>query len=186
MYGMVNMALEWMVTEENGADSWNAIRQAAGLDAGGFVSMHAYPDAVTYDLVGHASTVLDEPAGDLLRRFGRAWVRFVSQQGYETLLAMAGQDVAEILENLNDLHTRVGLNFPELSPPSFRVTDREGTRLALHYVTERPGLDTFVVGLVEGLGEFKGEPVEIRRDDSRSDVEGHSVFDVVVGTAATP
>ena len=59
MYGMVNKAVEDMVTTRFGEDTWEKIRTRAGIDVEVFISNEAYPDDVTYRLVGAASEELN-------------------------------------------------------------------------------------------------------------------------------
>lgn len=55
MYGLVNKAIEDMVCKGFGEDVWETIKQKAGIDIEGFISMEAYPDDVTHRLVRAAS-----------------------------------------------------------------------------------------------------------------------------------
>ena len=55
-----------------------------------FVSNEGYPDGMTYDLVGAASSVLALPAPEVLEAFGRHWVIHTAQEGYGDLMAAGG------------------------------------------------------------------------------------------------
>jgi hypothetical protein len=63
MYGLVNKTLEDMVRSRYGDASWDAINRKAGVDVDASISMDAYPDDVTYKLVGAPSEVLASMAG---------------------------------------------------------------------------------------------------------------------------
>ena len=52
MYGMINKAIETMVTTKFGEPTWKEILEVAGVPDTGFVSMDKYDDALTYDLAG--------------------------------------------------------------------------------------------------------------------------------------
>jgi hypothetical protein len=41
------------------------------------------------------------------------------QEGYGDLMDMSGETLPEFLQNLDELHARVGVIFPKLQPPSF-------------------------------------------------------------------
>jgi hypothetical protein len=47
MYGMVNQALEALVTERFGPETWAIVRQRAGIVDPAFITMKQYPDEVT-------------------------------------------------------------------------------------------------------------------------------------------
>ena len=81
MYGMVNRALESMVCKDYGEPTWEAIRQAAGVDVEIFVNNQSYDDDVTYRLVAAASKTLDLPSATILEAFGVYWVLHTAVEG---------------------------------------------------------------------------------------------------------
>jgi hypothetical protein len=181
MYGLVNTALQDLVASRFGEDTWETIKRNAGVDIEVFVSLEAYPDDVTYKLVGAASAVLGLSAEEVLKAFGEYWVTYTAKEGYGELLKLAGDTLPAFLQNLDDLHTRVGLLFPHLKPPSFWCTDIREDSLRLHYrpgVDSREGLEPFVVGLLNGLAiRFKIE-IEITQTAHRSQGADHDEFSI--------
>ena len=176
MYGLVNKAIEDLVTREHGEDTWWQVVEKAGLEHAGFVGMEQYPDAVTYGLVGAASEVLGVPAEQLLEAFGEFWVLYTATEGYGELLEMSGRNFEEFLNNLDNLHMRVGLNFPELQPPSFRCEKvGEGT-YHLRYLSDRAGLAPMVIGLVKGLAAKFGVEIAMRPSAARGADGDHDLF----------
>lgn len=175
MYGMVNKALEGMVRETGGDAAWEQTRAKAGVGVEMFLSSEGYPDGVTYSLVGAASEVLGQPAESVLKNFGRYWVLRTAREGYGDLLAAGGRTLPEFLRKLPDFHTRVILMFPHLKPPHFYCTDETDKSIRLHYQSEREGLEPFVIGLLEGLGEMFQTAITIQRIDDPAD---RAAFDV--------
>ena len=169
MYGLVNKAIEGMVTSEFGEGAWTSIKQRAGIDVESFISMDSYPDDVTYRLVQAGSEVLHLETDEILRRFGEYWVLFTSREGYGSLLAMAGDNLKDVLGNLDNLHARVGLSFPDLKPPSFECEELDDGNLLLRYSSHRPGLGPMVVGLLNGLAKMFDTPVEVQQTAFRTD-----------------
>ena len=161
MYGLINKAVRGLVREQFGEEAWTRIRTRTGLEEDDFVSMDHYDDSVTYDLVGAASQELGLPAQAILEGFGTYWVKYTAVEGYGHLLDSAGSSLPEFLANLDQMHARVKLAFPDLKPPRFRVTDSNDEGLVLHYYSDRPGLAPLVVGLVRGLAERFGDEVEV-------------------------
>ncbi|MEY3022465.1 MAG: hypothetical protein RIS86_1663 [Planctomycetota bacterium] len=182
MYGLINKAVEGLVRSKFGDETWDRIRTRAGLPDEPFVSMEQYPDKTTYDLVGAASAELGAPAEAILEEFGRYWVLYTAQVGYGELMKSAGRSLPEFLRNLDQLHTRVRLSFPDLKPPSFAVSAETESSLDLRYYSDRPGLAPLVVGLVKGLGERFGVTAEATVER----VEGDRPHDLlhIVWTAA--
>ncbi len=178
MYGLVNKAIEEMVRSHFNDATWNTIKQKADIKTEAFVSMEGYPDDVTHRLVQAASEVLELSTTEIMHAFGKYWVQFTASEGYGELMDMSGDSLPEFLENLDDLHARVGVMFPKLQPPSFDCDEEEEDTLTLHYHSEREGLTPMVLGLVEGLGERLETEVDISQTQSREEGADHDQFSV--------
>lgn len=176
MYGMVNKAVQEMVTAAHGEAAWQSIRRRAGVTDAVFVSNQGYPDDVTYRLVAAASETLSVPAERILHAFGEHWVLNTARKSYGHLLAAGGSTVGEFIAHLPHLHDRIALIYPNLVPPRFEVTDRTERSLRLHYLTDRPGLTPFVEGLLRGLGRLYETAVAVTLLESRSAGADHDVF----------
>lgn len=176
MYGLVNRALEELICRAHGPAQWERIKEAAGVDVEVFIRMDAYPDDITYRLVQAASEVLQVPPQQLLHDFGLHWTLYTGREGYGALLDEAGGSVFEMLANLDELHVRVGLMYPQLRPPSFRCTEVGPSSLVLHYHSSREGLAPMVLGLVEGLGKRCGQALRITPQLRRDHGDDHDSF----------
>jgi Haem-NO-binding len=182
MYGLVNKAIEQMVCTHFGQETWEQIRQKAEVDVELFLSMEGYPDDITHRLVRAASEVLDLSAQEIMHAFGEYWVTYTSEEGYGEMMSMSGSSLPEFLENLDDLHARVGVIFPKLQPPSFECletnhpTAADEEALQLHYYSEREGLAPMVVGLVKGLGKRFDTEVDVTQTSNRNDGADHDAF----------
>jgi len=166
MYGMVNQALESLVTERFGADVWTTVRQKAGITDPAFITMKQYPDEVTYSLAGALSEHLQAPIPDLLRAFGVYWVAYAQRGPWGKIMLASGGSTYELLASLDAMHARIAISFPELKPPSFKV-HRDGDAVVVDYHSHRPGLAPFVVGLIEGIGTLFGETVTVEQIASK-------------------
>jgi hypothetical protein len=176
MYGLVNKAIEDMVCSHFGEETWQQIKQGAEIEFDSFISMEGYPDDITHRLVKSASQVLGLSAAEIMQAFGEFWVRYTAEEGYGDLMEMSGDTLPEFLQNLDTLHARVGVSFPQLKPPSFECTDIEETSLSLHYRSTRQGLAPMVFGLVKGLGTRFETEVEITQVQKREEGEDHDEF----------
>ncbi|MGH9089081.1 MAG: heme NO-binding domain-containing protein [Acidimicrobiales bacterium] len=176
MYGLVNKAIEDLALAVGGEETWSKIKEEAGVDAVAFVSMDAYPDEMTYSLVGAASKVLDLPQEEILRSFGKHWILYTAREGYGPMLNSAGSSIGELLSNLDALHVRVGLTMPKLRPPSFGVETVDDKTFIVRYYSERIGLAPMVVGLLEGVGERFGQKVKVTHRRARDDNLDHDEF----------
>lgn len=176
MLGLVNQALQEMVTDRLGAEAWDRIRQQAGVQDRVFVVMRQYPDHVTYDLAGAVAAQLGVPLPDALHAFGHYWMAFAERQPWGKVMHGMASSVRELLPALNDLHTHLALSFPGVTMPQFRCEDAEGGALLVHYFSPRPGLAPFVHGVLEGIGAMYGEVIEVRQVQSRDGGAAHDAF----------
>jgi hypothetical protein len=152
MYGMVNLALHQMVSDLHGGDVWNRIREGAGCESEHFLRMDSYPDELTYRLVASAVEELKIPADRLLYAFGEYWVGFAHAAGYSDFFR-ACDSYAGFVRQLDAMHARLELAFPDFKPPQFSCKIESEDRIEVIYRSHRVGLAPFVRGLLVGLGE---------------------------------
>ncbi len=186
MYGLVNKAVEDLVASNFGEDQWELVKSKAGVDVDVFISNEAYPDELTYRLVGAASEVLGLPAEEILVAFGEHWVLETASKSYGPMMKSGGSSLKEFLVNLPNFHTRVAMIYPNLAPPRFQCTDVTEDGLLLHYHSHRSGLTAFVTGLLQGLGKLYQTPCSstlLARKDQGAD---HDIFAVTWESPAAP
>jgi hypothetical protein len=184
MYGMVNKAIEDLVTIKFGEDKWKEIKRRAGVNIDVFISNDAYDDSITYGLVGAASEVLGLTPAQILFAFGEFWVLHTARLGYGDLLSAAGRDLPEFLDYLPSFHIRVALIFPHLKPPRFETSDRGEDHLTMHYFSHRPGLSEFVKGLFSGIGKMYETPLKVTQTKSKDAGDDHDEYLLQWGAAA--
>jgi hypothetical protein len=175
VYGLINEAMRRLVSESSGADAWSAIADRADAPET-FAAMSYYDDDVTYALVAAASEVLGTPASALLRDFGHYWTTRVGPESYSDILGATGTDVVSVLDNLDLMHARLQSLYPELRPPSFSVSGEGEDSFEVRYRSERDGLEPFVVGLLEGLGDLYGTPATVAHVSAPAAEQPYHVF----------
>ena len=175
MYGLVNKGIKDLIEKEHGEDVWIRVARAAGYDKATFLSMNVYDDALTFRLVAAASEQLGVAQEDLLETFGEYWIQYTAAEGYGALMDLFGKSLHEFLDNLDNMHARLGLSMQELQPPHFRFDQLEEGKYLLHYESSRNGLAPMVVGLLRGLAERFDTEVAVthRQPDEHID---HDVF----------
>jgi hypothetical protein len=183
MYGLVNKAIEGLVRSNHGDAVWQQIVATAGLELSGFVSLESYDDDVTYKLVNAASEVLGASAEAILEGFGEYWITYTADEGYGQLLERSGDTIEEFLENLDQLHTRVGLTMPHLRPPTIHSDLMDDGSIRLEYYSEREGLAPMVVGLMRGLAGRFGQSADVTWLERREENGSCDVFNVRLSQA---
>ena len=185
MYGMVNKGVQHLITNAYGLPVWERVRVRAGIKETNFVALQAYPDEVTYQLVGAICAELNAPAEQVLETFGESWVTYSGSQGYGPMLDFFGKDLRSLLRNLDALHTRLRTVFPHLNPPQLGYEELSPTEVRLHYRSQRQGLTHFVVGLIRGMGRRFGHEVEIRIEQTKAAGADHDTFVITLPAVGT-
>lgn len=178
MYGLVNKALQEMVEQHYGPETWEIVRKNADVADDVFISMDAYPDEFTYRLVGALCEVTGQASDNVLHAFGRHWVLDTAAHHYGQLLNASGRTFREFLLALPNFHARVSLIMPRLIPPEFACEELGDRRLILHYRSTRVGLVPFVEGLIQGLADLFRVEATTAILPARSEGPGHAVFAV--------
>lgn len=175
MYGIVNKGIRDMVIRNHGEGVWEKIIVEAGCKEDFFMSMEVYDDSITYDLVGAASKVLRTPVHDILVAFGEFWMMFTATEGYGNALRIAGSTFPQFLDQLDNLHRRLGTTYRELQPPSFVCEEIDDETLKLQYHSHRKGLTSLVIGIVQGLGKKFEKKVNVQLLKKQEDI-GYDEF----------
>ncbi len=186
MYGLVNAAFRELIVSRHGPQKWETIRKGVGVEDDVFYRMEPYPDELTTKLVQHGATVTGLSSEELLISFGEYWVTYTIQEGYAALFDIAGDSLADFLLRLDELHVRVGKNFPKLRPPSFRFDVLDRSTLRMHYLTTREGLCPFVLGLLKGLSNRFQTPLDVETLECRMRGADHCVFLLRLGEKRNP
>ena len=151
MYGIVNIALEQLIVEENGAEYWDMIRKKAGYEDLIFSYVESYDDAVTEKLVEVASLELGITEEELLEKFGTYWVIKTAQKSYAHFFKMGGKNVREFVTNLDHIHKRLSVSFEKIRAPQFDLLRETENSMTITYTSERQSYLPLTVGLIKGL-----------------------------------
>jgi hypothetical protein len=178
MYGIVNKAIQDLITENFGLAEWEAVKEKSGIDIDFFLSNEPYDDAITYQLAGAASSVLGLSVGDVLIAFGEYWILKTGKEKYGGLMEAGGKSLREFLLNLPAFHNRIMLMYPKLTPPEFKVSDITERSVHVHYHSGREGLQEFVRGLLSGLAKMYATEANIELIQSRNEGNTHEIFRV--------
>ncbi|MBY0426926.1 MAG: heme NO-binding domain-containing protein [Cytophagales bacterium] len=176
MYGIVNKAIEGLVTENYGEAVWQKVKIKSEVNVPTFVSNESYDDSVTYKLATAASDVLAVPLHQVLFLFGEYWILKTGLQHYGSLMQAGGTNFREFMINLPNFHSRVMLMYPNIAPPEFKIVDHGENRMEIHYYSTREGLTDFMHGLISGLAKMYDVHPQITLIGSRSTGLDHDEF----------
>jgi hypothetical protein len=171
MYGLVNKAIKDLVVSNFGDDAWVEICKRADFPEQDFIGLSPYPDKITYDLVRHASDLLNIPQSSVLELFGEHWILYTASEGYGELMDLTGSTFVEFLNNLDMLHYRINNLMPNLEAPFFTTRNVQSHSVELEYRSHRDGFVPMLIGLIRGLGKkfdlkVHIEQIEFKKSDS--------------------
>ncbi|MDJ1502366.1 heme NO-binding domain-containing protein [Xanthocytophaga agilis] len=178
MYGIVNKAIQGLVTENFGLEKWNQIKVHSGIADDLFISNEPYDDSITYKLAGSASHILGLSLREVLLAFGRYWIHNTGHQHYGSLMLTGGRNLREFLINLPNFHSRVMLVYPSITPPEFRTQAINEKELHIHYYSTRMGLTDFAEGLIIGLAEAFHESVSVALLQAKKSKDEADIFKI--------
>ena len=178
MYGIVNKAIQDLITEKFGEEKWEEVKEKSRIEIDFFLSNEPYEDDVTYRLAGAASEVLGISVDQVLQAFGEWWILRTGKEKYGGLMEAGGRNLKEFLVNLPVFHNRIMLMYPKLTPPEFKVSEVGDQSIVVHYFSKRKGLQEFVRGLLQGLGIMYQVEAIIELIESRENGHDHEVFKV--------
>lgn len=178
MYGIINQAIQELVTTNFGEDKWIQVLKISGVKEAFFLSNESYDDEVTYQLARAASEVLHLSLEEVLHTFGEFWVLHTGNKKYGSLMIAGGNNLKEFIVNLPVFHDRVSLIYSNLRQPEFEVSDIEENSIQLHYYSHRIGLTEFVRGLLFGLSKLYQTSSTIELLNCRDKGHDHDVFKI--------
>lgn len=178
MYGIVNKAIQDLVTSNFGEEKWEIILEKSGIEEDFFISGEAYDDAITFKLAQAVSEEMNLSLQEVLIAFGEWWVVKTTKEKYGGLMESGGSTFKDFLINLPLFHNRVMLIYPKLTPPEFKISDISENSLNLHYFSKREGLQEFVRGLIQGLAIMFGVTASITLLQTRDLGDSHEIFNV--------
>jgi len=179
MYGIINKAIEELVTANFGKEKWEIIREKSGVDIDFFISSEPYDDAITFKLAAAVSEIMNMKIEDVLIVFGEWWVIKTTEEKYSGIMESGGATLKEFIINLPLFHNRVMLIYPKLSPPEFKITNVTDDSVNLHYLSNRIGLQEFVRGLLQGLAKRFETNITIELIQSRNEGHSHEIFKII-------
>jgi Haem-NO-binding len=157
MYGMTHRALRQMMIDELGPAAWSRIERETATGPADLISLCVYDDSKTIALINASAAQLGLGFDEALRVFGRYWVQFAEASSFGPIMDFTGQDIVTFINNLDRMHRSVVLAMPDARVPSFALVEETRDRLLVRYRSDRTGLESFVIGLLEGLMDRLGE-----------------------------
>ena len=156
MHGLVNRALQGFLTDTYGQDTWDEVRNQAGLPFDGFEAMLQYKDRQTGEVIAAACHLLHRDRASLLEDLGTYLLSHPNQQALRRLMRFGGETFFDFLQSLDDLAGWARLALPDLDAPEFTVHQLDRSRFRLDIRWRLPGAGPVFVGALRAMADDYG------------------------------
>ena len=161
MKGVVFNLLEETVTRQFGADVWDDLLDAAGLD-GAYTSLGSYDDAQMAALVAAACAKLGLDRSSVLRWFGQNAMPVLAEI-YPAFFEPHTSSRPFVAGVNTIIHAEVRKLYTGAECPHFHMREAEDGSLMMDYRSSRR-MCALAQGFVEGAAAHYGETVEFEHD----------------------
>ena len=123
-----------------------------------------------------------------MRIYGGEFVRLCATH-YSRELRCLGGTMQEFFSNLDGLHGHIMRTnkFSEVTLPSFRCTEETDGAMTLHYYGQRPNMEHFVAGVVEGVAlTLFGGSVNVELTHHNHTISSHHSYTVTLNSESSP
>ena len=182
MKGIIFNLMEEAVTSQFGANTWDDLLDAAGLD-GAYTSLGNYADEQVFQLVAAASTALKLSPADVLRWFGRSAMPIMAQrypvffEGHSTTRGF--------LVTLNHIiHPEVNKLYPDAQTPIFEFEAGSEETLLVTYYSKRK-ICTLAEGFMHGAADHYDERIDLEHPQCMHHGAPKCLFKIKFASRAT-
>jgi hypothetical protein len=156
MHGLINTSIQSFVMQVYGNAAWSEICLRADLGFDRFETMLTYDDGLTEAVIEAAVDVLGKDRGAILEDMGHHLVTNPASEPLRRLLRFGGENFADFLHSLDELHDRVRLALPDLELPRFDVREHAPGSFSLHFDWSASGLGQAVLGAIRAMADDYG------------------------------
>ncbi|XP_057656008.1 soluble guanylate cyclase 89Db-like [Diorhabda carinulata] len=155
MYGMLLESVQHFVQLEYGEDVWQKLLIESECKYTVFSTHQTYPDNIMSTLAMALANITSTSLDDSMMFFGRCFVRFFSNYGYDVIIKATGRYFADFLSNIDNLHSQFRVSYPKMKSPSMYITDIDEDGCVLVYRSTRQGFTQYMRGqLYQIASEF--------------------------------
>ncbi|XP_065083178.1 soluble guanylate cyclase 89Db-like [Ochlerotatus camptorhynchus] len=173
MYGMLLESVQHFVQLEYGEIIWKQALQTTGCKFTVFNTYQQYPDSLIPDLAAALSAITGKSIDDFMIFFGRCFVRFFSNFGYDELIKATGRYFCDFLHSMDNIHLQMRFTYRKMKSPSMQLTEVDEHGAVLVYRSTRSGFSKYLRGqLMEIAKQLYNMEVTIKVLESQNDVPG--------------
>ncbi|XP_063698080.1 soluble guanylate cyclase 89Da-like [Culicoides brevitarsis] len=146
MYGMLLESVQHFVQLEYGEDVWKEAMAANDCKITVFNTHQVYPDNLMPDLAIALSAITGKSYDYFMQFFGRCFVRFFSNLGYDELIKATGRYFCDFLTSVDNIHLQMRFTYRKMKSPSMQLTSVDENGAILIYRSSRSGFSKYLMG----------------------------------------
>jgi len=173
MYGMLYESVQHYVQEEYGVDIWKKVCHIIDCKHNSFKTHQIYPDKLMPDIAEALSACTGESFDFCMNFFGRCFVRFFSNFGYDKMIRSTGRYFCDFLQSIDNIHLIMRFTYPKMKSPSMQLTAMDDNGAVILYRSSRTGMSKYLIGqMTEVAREFYGLEIKAYVIESQNDISG--------------
>lgn len=111
-----------------------------------FYSLKIYPDSLMPDLAEALAALTGESFDYFMDFFGKCFVRFFTNFGYDRMLKATGRYFCDFLQSVDNIHLQMRFTYPKMKSPSMQLTETDDNGAVLIYRSGRTGFSKYFMG----------------------------------------
>lgn len=98
------------------------------------------------DLAEALAALTGEPFDYFMDFFGKCFVRFFTNFGYDKMLKATGRYFCDFLQSVDNIHLQMRFTYPKMKSPSMQLTETDDNGAVLIYRSGRTGFSRYFMG----------------------------------------
>ncbi|XP_046805976.1 soluble guanylate cyclase 89Db-like [Lucilia cuprina] len=173
MYGMLYESVAYFVQKEYGQDIWKQVCQIVDCKHSTFKTHQIYPDKLMPDFAAALAAVTGETFDFFMNFFGKCFVRFFSNFGYDKMIRSTGRYFCDFLQSIDNIHLQMRFTYPKMKSPSMQLAHMDDEGAVIIYRSSRTGMSKYLIGqMTEVAKEFYKLKVKAYVIESQNDISG--------------
>lgn len=173
MYGMLYESVAFYVQKEYGQDIWKQVCQIVDCKYNTFKTHQIYPDKLMPDFAAALAAVTGQTFDYFMNFFGKCFVRFFSNFGYDKMIRSTGRYFCDFLQSIDNIHLQMRFTYPKMKSPSMQLAHTDDEGAIIIYRSGRTGMSKYLIGqMTEVAEEFYNLKIKAYVIESQNDIAG--------------
>ncbi|XP_072747982.1 soluble guanylate cyclase 89Db [Anoplolepis gracilipes] len=173
MYGMLLESVQYFVQLEFGEEVWLQILEQADCKHMVFNTRQIYSDELMTNLAAALATYTGDSMDNIMQFFGKCFVRFFSNLGYDCTIKATGRYFCDFLQSVDNIHMQMRFTYPKMKSPSMYTTHVDPQGVVLVYRSTRQGFTHYLMGQLFHIAkELYNTELSIRVLESSNNIPG--------------